>query len=225
MICPACKKQIDIAVQRPSFCPWCGERLPAEDGDLEGKLNAVRAKDDPVEKHALLIKLREEYPDCLAVEREILYLGRMHERIGRPDFYRIPFWPLSALEKPKDFTRGMRREMLERFFENPELKRVAAMSPDADAFIGEYLDEMAARYVDLFIKHSNANSMFLGFRLSKADCERRCERAVIAMLVNISKSEDVPQEWRGRLFRAVIKGFERSFGGDAARRLEAKIQQ
>ena len=113
MICPACKKQIDIAVQRPSFCPWCGERLPAEDGDLEGKLNAVRAKDDPVEKHALLIKLREEYPDCLAVEREILYLGRMHERIGRPDFYRIPFWPLSALEKPKDFTRGMRREMLE----------------------------------------------------------------------------------------------------------------
>ncbi|MBR5379119.1 MAG: hypothetical protein IK140_01145 [Clostridia bacterium] len=222
MICPACKKQIDLSTGRPLFCPWCGERLPAEEL-LEERLREARAEDDPVTKYALLMKLREEYPGRLEVEREILYLGRMYERGGRPDFYRIPFWPLSALEKPREFSRGMRREMLTRFFENPELERVAGMAPDREAFIGEYLDEMAAGYVDLFIKHSNANSMFLGFRLSKADNERRCEKALIPMLINVNKSENVPPQWKDRLCRALVKGFERAFDSDAARRLEAKI--
>lgn len=110
--------------------------------------------------------------------------------------------------------------MMEAFFENPELARVCALAPDEETFWRDYFDEMAAQYVELFIKCASANSLFLGFKRRPNDVMKRSAACVADMLRNIECGDLVPEAHRQALEAALWRGFQRVFpdAGDALAR-------
>ena len=110
--------------------------------------------------------------------------------------------------------------MMEAFFENPELARVCALTPDEETFWHDYFDEMAAQYVELFIKCASANSLFLGFKRRPNDVMKRSAACAADMLRNIEGGDLVPEAHRQALEASLWRGFERVFpdAGDALAR-------
>lgn len=217
MKCPFCGKESE---DRGLFCCWCGAKLTAEASEEEELIRAALDCEDPVRQHEKLLEAQARFPNSREVRRRLLYLGRMYERGGKPDFYRIPFWPLNALEKPRDFSARERKKMLDSFFRNPEIDAVGALFPDAAAFRQAYFDYMADRYVDMFIKSATSNNSFLGFRRRPADVTARCETAVVNMIAGLRRSEDVPEADKRPMEKALAAGFERQFGADAGEHLK-----
>ena len=213
MNCPFCLKTIEVSGAAPAFCPWCGKALSAspEDG-FAAELASAVAQEDPVKQHELLMDLKRRYPDQPEVERRLLYLGRMYERGGKPDFYRIPFWPLCALDKNAPVFPREREKMLASFFGNPEVERVAALFDDREAFLDEYYRYMCASFVDMFLKHANRNMMFLSFRRSERDVCARCAKQMQDILRAAEQSPLVPEAQRARLISSLRLGFEDVFG-------------
>ena len=78
--------------------------------------------------------------------------------------------------------------MLKTFFESDEVLRVLALAPSEDTFWNDYLFRMSMGYVELFIKSSNANSTFLGFRRRLGDTMKRCAYQLGGMLAAIQDS-------------------------------------
>lgn len=206
--CPVCGKLINYDAEKPVFCFVCGSRL---EGDLSAEetliAEALKEK-DPVRRHDKLLQAKAQYPESLEVERQLLYLGRLWERGGKPDFYRIPFWPLSVFETPRLFSKKQREQMIDTFFDNPELDRVANMSPDRQEFINEYLEYMAKEYVEMFIKSSTSNTTFLGFRRKPEDVMKKSASCLCAILKNIDKNDMLDTGIKMRLEWA----FNRAFG-------------
>ncbi|MBR6009168.1 MAG: zinc ribbon domain-containing protein [Clostridia bacterium] len=208
MNCPACGKEIIDTQAR--FCPYCATRLdPGGSAEILGRADG---ESDLTNKWALLLEARSRFPDDFQVEKRLLFLGRLGEKGGKPDFYRIPYWPLTALERPGDYSGRDRAKMLESFFGNPEIGRVAAMSGDPEAFEKEYFEEMGFRYVEVFMKEANSNRYFLGFRRSDRDVKYRCRGSLDAMIKNLRTSKDVPDRYRALTEEALEKGFIRVFG-------------
>ena len=81
--CPRCGKPVEIA--GAAFCPHCGapvaaaQAAPVPEGALS-LLEKAERQTDPVKKHKLLLDAQAQYPDCLEVAQELLFLGRLYER-------------------------------------------------------------------------------------------------------------------------------------------------
>ena len=226
MNCPYCVKPIDLTGGKPAFCPWCGRALKDEvDDELSIALQSADAEADTAKRHELLLMLREHYPQNIEVEKRLLFLGRLWERGGKPDFYRIPYWPLNALEKPGEFSKRQRKGMLDRFFSNPEFERVAALSEDKEAFRREYYRRMCADYSDLFIKKATSNNSILFFRRSEAGRLNHCIECLDSMLYNLHNSQYVPEDCRLPFRDALLDGFEDVFGRGTALELRRKYQK
>lgn len=203
MICTGCGCQMDFAAEEAAFCVKCGCRLRPAD-ELERAIeSALSEKEIPV-RYRRLLQLREAYPNEYKVEFEILCIGRMHERGGRPDFYRIPFWPLTAFETPEQFSGKERGQMLKSFFENPEAERVAALSDDPQEFRRAYYLRMARGFVDICLKGKYENGGILGFRRKPADIMKRCAPQVRKMIVNLEKAQ-YPDEGSRRLLAVALR--------------------
>lgn len=218
-VCPKCGKTTLYEGEAPKFCAHCGGEFKIgekKDEALDKLLKNALSEGDTAKRYQLLLKAREAYPDCYEVEKEILFLGRLYERGGKPDFYRIPYWPLAAYENPGEFSRKKREEMLTRFFENPEIDRVADLLGDKDAFWEEYLFRMAKGYVDLFLKGNNANSTFFGFRRREGEIMKRCAQSLVRMLANIEKADYPDEKLRKTLVRALWTEFVDAFDGASA---------
>ncbi len=212
MNCPSCGKMLPL-VGSAAFCPHCGEKIVLSgDEGLNRLLLECENESDYAKKHALLMKAREQYPNEIEIEKRLLYIGRLWERGGKPDFYRIPFWPLSALEKPGDFSRKERAKMLSTFFKNPEAERVAALHADKAAFYNEYYIRMAAGYIEWFIKDCTTNNMVLFFRRSEKSRQFRYAECVRTMLTNLAASEDVSAQQKEWMATALKCAYEQVFG-------------
>ena len=215
MNCPDCGKTVDTSAGYPLFCPWCGHKLAlSEDAGLNKLLTKAQAEEDYAKKREILLEAKRLYPDEIEVEKQLLYIGRLYEKGGKPDFYRIPFWPLNALEKPGEFSRRDRSKMLDSFLNNPELKRVAALSGDGEAFYKEYYTAMMIRYIDLFIKGATSNNSLFFFRRSEKNRVGRYTNCVRFMLNNLEASVDVPQETKAVLRQAILDAYRISFGAE-----------
>lgn len=209
IICSQCGRIITYDGERPGFCSKCGAKLASDCApELDELLIKAAKTEDTVVKHDLLLEAKRLFPDSLEVEKELLYLGRLWERGGKPDFYRIPYWPLQAFEKPGMFGKKQCAQMLDRFFNNPELERVSAMAPDKDRFLDEYIDRMTHEYIDMFIKSATSNTTFLGFRRKPIDVMHKCAGCVCTILKNIDKNKDIDTEMKMRLEWS----FTREFG-------------
>lgn len=214
-VCSKCGFTTLYDLEKPIFCAKCAYRFrTGEDFDDELKL-ALKAEDFAL-RYKNLCSLREKYADAYEIELEILCLGRLHEKGGKPDFYRIPYWPLAAFDTPKEFSKKDREKMLKTFFESDEVLRVLALAPSEDTFWNDYLFRMSMGYVELFIKSSNANSTFLGFRRRLGDTMKRCAYQLGGMLAAIQDSVYPDPRIRKTLSENLKKAFLCVFDGQNA---------
>lgn len=211
-VCASCGGKWEYGETLPKFCPLCGKEVALGDGGKVADLLIEAAKiEDPAAKYAVLSEAKVLAPDDPEVNKQILYLGKMYVRDGKADFYRIPFWPLTALERPGELPRREKEKMLTAFFNNPEYDRVAELFEDKTAFLTEYYDHMAFMYVDIMMKGSTANNSFLGFPRRKEEVCRRCGNGVIAMLKNLEKTDVPTREQKTVLKDALIRAFGEVF--------------
>lgn len=210
--CAKCGEETAYSARPPKFCAYCGG-IFAEEAENR-HLKAALAEPDYAKKRELLLSARAECPDSYEIEMELLCLGRLYEKGRSADFYRIPFWPLQALETPRAFPEGERRKMLSSFFENPAIPPVLELAPSPDAFWRDYLKRMAREYVNIFIRSSSANSLILGFHRSERDVMRRSVPCALTMAENIRTSALVPEPLRKILEASVINAVFSEFPGE-----------
>ena len=211
MICPNCLQAIKDA--DALFCPKCGKRIERVETDSPAEfLSKAQAETDYAKKHEILLEAKKRFPNNAEVEKQLLFIGRLYEKGGKPDFYRIPYWPLSALERPGEFTHRQRSEMLNRFFNDTELERVAELSENREAFRRGYFEEMAASYIELFIKGANSNNSFWLFRRSEKSRLIRYASCVRNMLVNLRDCKDVSEEDRQLMEQAIQSACVKTLG-------------
>ena len=211
-VCASCGGKWEYGETLPKFCPLCGKEVAFGDGGKVADLLIEAAKiEDPAAKYAVLSEAKALAPDDPEVNKQILYLGKMYVRDGKADFYRIPFWPLTALERPGELPRREKEKMLTAFFNNPEVGRVAELFPDKSAFLAEYYDYMALMYVDIMMKGSTANNSFLGFPRRKEEVCRRCAGGLVNMLKNLDKAELPTAEQKQLLHASLIRAFGKVF--------------
>lgn len=215
IVCSKCGFTTLYDGEKPVFCAKCANRFRSG-LDYEDDLKEALKADDYLRRHEKLLSLREKYGSVYEIELEILCLGRLYERGGKPDFYRIPFWPLAAFDKPREYSPKNREKMLKTFFENEEVLRVMPLAPCEDTFWQDYLFKMSAGYIDLFIKSSNANSTFLGFRRHSGDTMRRSAYQLAGMLINIDDSSYPCESIRRCLINNLKKAFSTVFDGQDA---------
>lgn len=225
--CSNCGKETQYDADRPRFCAHCAHPFDAQtsyDERVRAVLTRARAEEDMARRHSILTAGKAELGEAFEIERELLFMGRLYERGGKPDFYRIPYWPLNALERPDEFSAKQRKRMLDAFFDDPEYARVSALAPDPNDFKDEYFNYMARQYVKLFIKGNLTNFQFLGFRRRAGDAAGRCAGCMARMLIRLSKTDEVRQDDKFALGRALARAFEAEFeADDGARRLRERL--
>lgn len=213
MICSVCGYKTELQQESAAFCIKCGGRLrPA--GGMQEEIADALALSDISMRYKMLLDLREKYKDAYPVEFEILVIGRLYERGGKPDFYRIPYWPLSVFETPAQFSKKECAQMLESFFENPQAQRVCELSGNPQEFFRDYYYRMARGYVDLCLKGKNENTSLLGFRRKNNDIMLRCAPQLLKMLRNIKEAEYPDENRREILADAFRRAFTDEFAGE-----------
>ena len=221
--CPVCRK--DQPVGDAAFCPFCGASLavPAPVPESVKKtLEALQKTDDPVKKHKLLMAAREECPDQLDIEREILFLGRLHERNAKsPSFDVIKCFLLHFYLTPENFSPEKKAQMRRELFEDEQLKRCQALAPDAAAFTAAYLKRLSGEFIRLFLEGSNyyMHSIF-GFTMKK-NTSKLLAAPASTILSNIRKDGELSQEQRDMLMNAFFAAFAQQMDNDTSHLLKA----
>lgn len=222
-VCPKCGFTTLYDLEKPVFCAKCAFRFRTGE-DFRDDLKEAILGDDYARKFERLSSLREKYGSVYEIELEILCLGRLYEKGGKPDFYRIPYWPLAAFDTPREFSKKEREKMVGTFFESEGVLKVKALAPDEETFWQDYLFRMSMGYVALFIKSSNANSTFLGFRRRLGDTMKRCAWQLANMLALIDDSVYPEENVRRMLIENLKKAFYIVFDGqDAQNALESVL--
>lgn len=215
-VCSKCGFTTLYDLEKPVFCAKCANRF-APGGDFRDDLKEALAVGDYALKHEKLILLREKYESVYEIELEILCIGRLYEKGGKPDFYRIPYWPLAAFDTPRDFSKKEREKMVRTFFESENVLHVKALAPCEEVFWKNYLLKMSMGYVELFIKSANANATFLGFRRRPGDTMKRCAYQLGNMLAGIDDSVYPAENIRKTLIESLKKAFLSVFDGQDAK--------
>ena len=152
--CPSCRRELPVA--DGTFCPYCGAALAKGDElpePVRAALDAAGKENDPVKKYRLLCDAREAFPNCLPIEEELLFLGRLHERDGKnPTFDVIKCFLLHPYLTPKEFTPKKWDAMRQELFHHEQLERCKALAPDADVFVSHYLERLSEEFVRLFLE-------------------------------------------------------------------------
>lgn len=215
-VCPRCGKEARDA--SAAFCAYCGTPMPSVSGPLSAEIQAVldrvKASEDPKIQHDLLAEAEKQYPDSLEIARELLYLGRLHERNRKKiDFSIIKCHLLHMYLTPKAFGANRKQEMREELFGHPQLLRCQQLAPDADAFTREYLIHLSAQFAGLFLRGSTSYTrtffgLRVGGRLEKVLAEPACD-----MLVNIRRDMELDSDQREMLYECFYRGYLSAIGG------------
>ena len=189
-ICPLCggSMELEARAQAQVDCPHCQGSLEAvmngravilkarkplrqEDPQALKLLEAAEKAQDPVKRFKLLSDALSLYPDSLALNRALLFHGRLHERDGKTvDYSVIKCYLLHPFEAPGEHTPQERQACFAELFEGEQLQKCMALSPDGESFYQDYLAEICAQYVQIFLKGSSRHmvSMF-GIPLGKPE--------------------------------------------------------
>ena len=126
---------------------------PCMDGmDVDTLYARGRSAQEPRDAHAFLMRAAEMDPSDLRVQKELLLRGRLHERDPHNiTFHVIKCYLLHAFEHPEKHNQEEIQRMARELFDHPQLQRCLAIAPDQDAFMKEYLNDLCAEYVRLFI--------------------------------------------------------------------------
>lgn len=213
--CPACRRA--LPVNDGAFCPYCGAALSKEEKlpeQLRAVLDAAGKEADPVKKHRMLAEAREAFPDCLPVEEELLFLGRLHERDGKnPSYDVIKCFLLHPYLTPKEFSAAKRDAMRRELFHHEQLERCKALASDPDVFLSHYLERLSEEFVRLFLEGSTYYMRsFFGFT-SRKNAPRLLAEPAAQMIGNMAADEALTPEERKALIHAFYRGFSRRMDG------------
>ncbi|MBR3929512.1 MAG: hypothetical protein IKJ65_10975 [Clostridia bacterium] len=223
IVCSICGFTTLYDSEKPVFCAKCANRFRSGE-DFRDELSEALKNEDYLRRFEALSSLREKHAGVYEIELEILCLGRLYEKGGKPDFYRIPYWPLAAFDTPRDFSKKDREKMLRTLFESEGVLKVKSLAPSESVFWQDYLFRMSRGYVSLFIKSSNANSTFLGFRRRLGDTLKRCAYQLGDMLSAIDDSAYPEENIRRILIENLKKAFISVFeGSDAENTLKSVL--
>lgn len=137
--------------------------------DAQVLYGMAKAEEDPARKHEMLSLAAQLAPEKLNIQREILMLGNLYRRDGRkPDLRLIKFYLFHAFEHPEAHSEAEQKEMARELFDAPQLRLCLSLAPDPDAFLKEYLQDLAASYMDVFIAgDARHNPAILGIPLTR----------------------------------------------------------
>ena len=211
--CPVCHKELPAADL--AFCPYCGsalhrqvEETPAE---VRALLQKVEDAEDPVKKHKLLMEGREKYPDCLPIETEILFLGRLHERNPKKfDLSVIKCYLWHFYLTPGEFTEEKADAMRAELVAGEQLQRCLALAQDPDAYMRKYLERLAKEFIDLFLRGSNRyNRSLFGFKM-----ESRYSKFLASPAANVMAHIYSDEKLEGNMRITCYDAFYRAFEAD-----------
>lgn len=217
-LCPRCGRPVQT--EDAAFCAFCGAPIRSMQGETpEGAcrmLNRAEEMKDPVRKHALLCEAQKQYPDCLAVEEALLFLGRLHERDARKiDFSVIKSYLWHMYLTPQQFNAQQTDAMRAELTGHPQLQKCLSLAPDADVFMRHYLEKLAADFVNLFLKGSTHYSRTLfGFRMDSR-MGKILSSPMAAMLGNIQADSALTNEHRAMMYDALYRAFLSEVNGDS----------
>jgi len=182
---------------------------------LEDLLFVARTQQDPVWRHQALTRAEQLVPENLEVQRALLLHGRLHERDPKKmDFSVIKCYLLHAFEHPEDHPPEEARRMARELFEEARLLRCLKLATDPEAFLREYLQELAREYMRIFVAADNRHipRVFgISFRGSLA---RYLAAPACDILRNILSSPHLNEEEARLLARAFYRAFYEFTGGD-----------
>ena len=216
--CPRCHKTAQSA--DAAFCAYCGAPLRTEADELSPEIRAFLKRadqeKDPAKKHRMLLDAQKAHPDCLPIEEELLYLGRLHERSPKKlDFSIIKCYLWHLYLTPEVFTEAKKQEMRKELLAHPQLLRCMALSGDADSYLRRYLERLGREFVALFLKGSNYYThSFMGFRLDNR-MEKVLAEPLAKMLVHIRRDQELSAEHRDMMYDALYRAFLSETGGDS----------
>ena len=126
---------------------------PVTEGlSAEVLLARARGASDPRDAYAYLMCAEKLAPDSLAIQRELLMRGELHQRDPRHiSFFVIKCYILHAFEHPEKHEEQERRRMIREIFDHPRLLRCLALAEDQAAFMQDYLQELSREYMRIFV--------------------------------------------------------------------------
>lgn len=208
--CPFCHKELPVA--DAAFCPYCGAVLNKKEEvalpEVRTLLDRVAETDDPVKKHNLLLEGREKFPNNLDIEREILFLGRLHERSPKKfDLTVIKCYLWQLYLTPGEFKKEQQDAMRDELVAGEQLKRCLELSPDPDAFMRDYLERLSREFVNIFLRGStHYTRSFFGFKMESRFTKYLADPAA-AVMRNIYSDEALENHMRITCYDAFYRGF------------------
>lgn len=198
----------------PWFSKKQGFTVP-ENMDETDLLHEAAQSDDPVYAHACLKRAEMLDPQSLAVQRALLMLGRLHERGKKPaDYSLIKSYLLHSFEHPEKYTEAALEAAADELFRGPQLLRCLDLAPDPQAFLEQYLDDLAAEYIRIFIAGDSSHAPRV-FGLSvKAQLHSYLARPTADMISNALQSPFLTKEQQRLTARSVYRAFSRQMGGE-----------
>lgn len=219
--CPHCGKNLDNQAGA-AFCPFCGGAVEApvpQGGEPQAVLDVLeetKSAKDLYQKWERLQAVLEKYPESLALNQELLFLGRLYlrGRLKNLDFSIIKCHLLKLYLKPEEFSQKVRAEMREELFAHPLLTKCEALSGNPEAFLRKYLLQLENEFIDLFLRgDSTYMRRFFGFGMdSKAP--KTLADPVCYMMVNIRKDMDLTSQQREVLSQTLYQAFAKNMAGE-----------
>lgn len=218
--CSHCGRELE-AKAGAAFCPYCGNAVhPVEKREEEPPeaLEYVRkaeALQDPRKKWELLKKAEEQYPDSLAIARELLFLGKLPERNPKKlDFSVIKSHLWMMYLKPQEFTQEKISQMREELFTHPQLARCMELSPNPDAFLRAYLTQLGLEFIRLFLRGDSVYMRrFFGLGMDSR-APKLLADPVGYMLSNIRQDKELTESQRQLLSQSLYEAFAKDMAGD-----------
>jgi hypothetical protein len=182
---------------------------------VRAALKKVEETTDPRKKFELLRAAEQEYPQSLGVARELLFLGRLHERGGRNvDFSIIKCFLLMVYLEPGQFTKQRRDELRNELFHHPQLEKCLSLCEDQESFLRQYLLRMAGDFIVLFLRgDSRYMRRIFGFGLDSR-APKLLADPVAGMIQRIQDDEALSPEQRDMLSRTVYQAFAKDMSQD-----------
>lgn len=214
--CPACGRETPVT--SAAFCPYCGAPLDQSapmDGAAQAALDKALKESDPVKKHRLLLQAREQHPDCLPIEEELLHLGRLYERSASTlDYSVIKCYLLQLYLAPEELSGDKRDAMRRELFCDPQLLACQRLAPDAEAFTRQYLERLSTEFIRIFLRGSNRYMQsMLGFRM-ESRAPKLLAQPAADMLARMRRDTELTADQRDMLYAAFYAAFARAMSGE-----------
>ena len=216
-VCTRCNRAISQA--EAAFCPFCGARLSPQANPIPAGAEALLQKASQQrsnrKKLALLRQARELYPDCLAVEEEWLFQGKLPEKSSQVlDYSGIKCHLLHLYLTPEDFDQARQDAMRQELFGDPQLHRCLAIAASAEAFMTHYLERLCREFIQVFLMGSNQYMpRFMGFHLEQ-NTARVLAKPTAQMLRAIRADNRLTTDQQSSLCTALENAFFTECGGE-----------